>query len=214
MNEPVIIIGAGGHAAVLVDALLEAGVDVLGLTDADPRQRGAELLGCRILGGDDALAGYAPDEVRLVNGIGSTGDSRARRAAQVRLEQAGWRFTGVRHPRAVVSRTAQLDVTVQVMAGAVIQPRARTALGCIVNTGAVVEHDVELGEYVHVAPGAVICGTVRIAERCHVGAGAVIRQGLSVGADTLVAAGAVVVADHAGGGVLAGVPARARRSAS
>jgi len=211
MNRRYIVIGAGGHAAVLVDALLAAGSEVLALTDADPAQVGREVCGRPVIGDDSALARFDSRDVSLTNGVGSVGDCTLRRQVQTRLESRGWKFGTVRHPSAVVSPFARVATGAQLLAGSIIQVRASVANGCIVNTRAVVEHDVTLGDFTHVAPGAVICGDVRVGAFCHVGAGAVIRQGISIGDGTVMGAGAVVVEHHAGGGVLLGVPARARR---
>ena len=44
MNKPVIIIGAGDHAKVLLDILLEQNVNVIGLTDKSTKQMKQSLL--------------------------------------------------------------------------------------------------------------------------------------------------------------------------
>jgi sugar O-acyltransferase (sialic acid O-acetyltransferase NeuD family) len=211
MSPQLIVIGSGGHAAVIVDALLASGATVLGLTDADAARHGTVVCGRPVLGDDATLAKYDAGEVRLANGIGSVGSCAARRAVQARLEGAGWIFDTVRHPSAVISGFARIDRGAQLLAGSVVQPRAHVSTGCIVNTCAVVEHDVTLGVFTHVAPGAIVCGDVHIGAGCHIGAGAVIRQGTTLGDEIVVAAGAVVVRDHSAGGLLLGVPARAQQ---
>lgn len=210
MNPPVIVIGAGGHAAVVVDALLAAGRQVLGLTDAAPEHHGRRICGVPVLGDDSVLAGYNPAEVELANGVGNVGAATMplRRRVQEHLESAGWRFCSVRHPSAVVSPFASVDETAQLMAGCIVQPGATVGRGAIVNTAAVVEHDVALGGWSHVAPRAVLCGDVRIGVASHVGAGAVVRQGVTLGPASLVGAGAVVVKSFAGSGTLIGIPAQ------
>lgn len=210
----VIVVGAGGHAVVVADALLTAGRSVLGFIDADQAKRHASILGLTVLGGDEQLARYGPDEVELANGLGGPGTAAGvahgtlRRSVQQRLEAAGWRFTTVRHPAATVSAHATLEPGAQVLAGAVVQPLARIGRGAIVNTRAVVEHHCMVGAFAHVAPGAVLCGEVLVGEECHVGAGAVVRQGVRLAPRVVVAAGAAVVRDVPAG-VVAGVPARA-----
>ena len=209
----VIIIGAGGHAAVVADALIAAGRDILGFTDADPARHGLTSCGCKILGDDRALESYNRAEIELGNGLGGRGhpgDPPLRRAVQLRLAALGWRFTGVRHPSATVSPFATIHATAQVMAGCRIQPGVAIGEGCIVNTSAVIEHDVQLESWIHVAPAAVLCGGVRVGGGSHIGAGAIVRQGIRLGEETIVAAGAVVVRDFAGRGLLVGVPARTR----
>lgn len=205
---PVIVIGAGGHAAVLADALLACGATVLGFTDPRPELAGTRLCGLPVLGGDEVLQAHEPQTVRLVNGIGGVRPHPLRRTVQQGLEARGWSFAGVRHPSAIVSPFAALGDTVQLMARCVVQPHARLGAGCIVNTAAVIEHDVDVGEYAHVAPGAIVCGAVRVGRDSHVGAAAVLRQGVSIGPATLVGAGAVVVKNFEGNGLLVGVPAR------
>lgn len=210
-ESAVIIIGAGGHAAVVADALLARGATVLGFTDADSTRHSRELCGLPVLGDDATLERYNRAEVKLANGIGSAGQlgaGQVRRAVQMRLVQKGWRFTLVLHPDCVISRFAIVGDGAQVFAGSVVQAGARVEEGCIINTGAIVEHDVTVGRYSHIAPRAVVCGDVTIGENSHIGAGAVIRQGLHLGAETLVGLGAVVVKNCSGRCVLVGVPAK------
>jgi sugar O-acyltransferase (sialic acid O-acetyltransferase NeuD family) len=209
MKAPALIVGAGGHAAVLADALLSAGVSLLGFTDQDRARHGALLCGLAVLGSDeDVLKSYQRDTVVLVNGIGTVGDPGLRTRVQQRLQADGWRFCGARHVSAVVSPFARVADDAQLLAACVIQTGAQIAEGCIINTGAVIEHDVRLGPWVHVAPRALLCGDVTVGARSHIGAGAVVRQGLKLGEQTVVGIGAAVVKSFAGGGCLVGVPAR------
>ncbi len=211
---PIIVIGAGGHARVVADALMAAGAQVLGFTDADPALHGRQVLGLPVLGGDEVLASQRPSEVLLANGIGGAGRVAdagrvsLRRRIQQQLMDQGWRFAGVRHPSAVVSRFAQVHEDAQLLPGCVVHTGASIGQGAIVNTVAVVEHDAQVGAWCHVAPRALLCGEVLVGEGCHVGAGAVVRQGLALGPGTVVGAGAVVVRSSEGGVVLLGVPAR------
>ncbi|MEI7967450.1 MAG: NeuD/PglB/VioB family sugar acetyltransferase [Betaproteobacteria bacterium] len=214
-NAPVIIVGAGGHAVVVADALLAAGRTVLGFVDGDPAKLGTWVLGLPVLGDDAALNSHRDCGIELVNGIGgpgttsSAGQVTLRRRVQHRLSALGWTFAAVRHPGAIVSPSAELGPSAHVLAGAVVQPCAQVGDGAIVNTRAVIEHHTHVGVFAHIAPAAVLCGEVWVGEEAHVGAGAVVRQGIHLAARVMVAAGAAVVRDvHEG--VVAGVPARAR----
>lgn len=214
MTEPVIVIGSGGHAAVVADALLASGKQVIGFTDTDPTRYGQLLCGLPVLGSDHVLQDRDRAALRLANGIGGTGSAESknvRRAVQENLESLGWRFVGVRHPSAIVSRFASVGDGVHLLASCVIQAGAVIGDGCIVNTAAVVEHDATIGRYTHVACGAVLCGAVSIGTGSHIGAGAVVRQGVRLGDEVVVGAGAVVVEDSQCGATLVGVPAREKR---
>jgi sugar O-acyltransferase (sialic acid O-acetyltransferase NeuD family) len=214
-HRPVIVVGAGGHGVVLAEALLGAGREVRGFVDRDPGLRGATLIGLPVLGDDDALQQFDRAAVELANGIGGTGARRhagaTRRQVQQALRDQGWEFTSVRHVQAIVSPLAELVTGSQVLAGAVVQARARVEEGAIINTRAVVEHDVVVGAFAHVAPGAVLCGNVQVGAEAHVGAGAVVIQGCRVGERVVVGAGAAVTRDVEHGRV-AGVPARPLRT--
>jgi UDP-perosamine 4-acetyltransferase len=205
---PVIVIGAGGHARVVADALRAAGSEVLGHTDPAPELQGRLVLGLPVLGGDEALLRWNRSQVVLANGIGGVGSLVLRIRVQQRVQSLGWTFVTVIHPAATLSPHATVGAGAQVLARAVLNPGADIGVGAIVNTAAVVEHDVVVGPFSHVAPGATLCGDVRIGAECHVGAGAVVLQGVTLGPRTIVGAGAVVIRDHEGGGTLVGVPAR------
>lgn len=208
MSRPLVIVGAGGHGRVLAEALQAEGRAVLGF--ADPVATGL-VVGLPVLGGDGALdpaGGYD-----LVNGVGGTGagpNPRLRRTVQERLQAAGFRFAGVRHPSALVSPSAEIAADAQLLAGCVVQTQATVGAGAIVNTRAVVEHGVRLGAFAHCATGAILCGDVEIGADAHVGAGAVVRQGVRLEDGVVVGAGAVVIEAGSGSGPLLGVPARRR----
>ncbi len=208
MTLPVIVIGAGGHAKVVLAALEEAAVEVHGLTDADAANVGRRVLEAPVLGDDRVVAGYAPDTIRLANGIGSTGKDHVRITAFERFHQLGYVFATIVHPTAFVAADVKLSEGVQVMAGAVIQPGCRIGENAIVNTGARVDHDCNIGAHAHIAPGAVLCGGVAVGRGAHVGAGSTVLQNIEIGPRGLVGAGAVVIAPVAAGTTVAGVPAR------
>lgn len=203
----VLVIGSGGHAGVVADALLAAGVVVVGFTDADATRHGRLVCGLPVLGSDAVLDTFERNALLLANGIGGTRAEARRASVQRALEAQGWQFASVRHPDALVSRFAHVAAGTQLFAACVVQAGAEIGAGCIVNTGALIEHDVRLGEFVHVACGAVLCGNVSVGAHSHIGAAAVIRQGVTLGERSVVGVGAAVVKDFAGGATLVGVPA-------
>jgi len=208
MSGPVLVIGAGGHARVVIDALLSGGADILGIVDIDPARHGAAVLGVSVLGGEEIIGDHGPGSVALVNGIGSVADTGKRREAFLRYHEQGYRFRTIVHASAVLAVDAALGEGAQVLAGAVVQTGAAIGANAIVNTGACVDHDCRIGAHVHIAPGATLSGNVTVADGCHVGCGATLIQGITVGAGSVVGAGAAVVADVEAGVTVLGVPAR------
>lgn len=212
MTLPVIVIGAGGHAKVVLDVLLERGQRVIGLLDSDPAKKNKELLGVPVLGGDEILASYPPNNVSLVLGIGSSGRPNHRRNIYEALKSRGYLFPVFVHPSAIITHAVEISDGTIVMAGAVVQPGCRIGANCIVNTGARIDHDCQLGNHVHVAPGAILCGDVCVGADSHIGAGSTIIQGINVGEGAIVAAGALVVDNIPDRTTVLGVPARKRQA--
>lgn len=208
MKQSVIIIGGGGHAKVLVQALLASAAPIAGIVDADPTMAGTVVLGIPVLGDDSHLEGLWAAEVRLVNGVGSVGLPEGRQAVFERFKSRGFSFAAVAHPSAVISSEVEIGEGAQVMAGAVIQPGCRIGCNSIVNTRASIDHDCVLGNHVHVAPGVTLSGGVTIGSGSHIGTGATVIQGIMIGERVTVAAGAVVVRDLPDGVTVKGVPAR------
>lgn len=208
MNAPIIIVGAGGHARVLIDALRALRRDVVGLVDADPASHGRSVLGIPVLGGDDVVLQYARSAVELVNGVGSTGSTSRRRRLFESFKDHGFDFAIVAHPNAQIASEVKLCEGAQVLAGAVVQVGSIVGRNAIINSNATVDHDGSVGAHVHVAPGATLCGDVRVGDGAHVGAAACVLQGVALGAECVVGAGAVVLSDVPPGHRVVGVPAR------
>ncbi len=193
---PFVIMGAGGHAKVVLSLLRANGSIIKGV--CDPVLKANNITQWRdleVLGDDSALIDLGPDAICLANGIGQTVRGTARRKLFERWTGMGFQFPALIHPSAWVDSSSELSPGVQVMAGAVIQPDTVIGANAIINTGARVDHDCILGADTHVAPGATLCGSVRLSRGAFIAAGAVVIQGLSVGEDAVVGAGAVLVRD-------------------
>lgn len=198
-----LVVGAGGHAKVVIATLHAAGQAVAGVLDDRTELWGKFVLGCPVLGGLERLD-RAPG--RAVLAIGS---NAARRHIAGRFPRTEW--VGVVHPAATVHESVSLGVGTVVFAGAVIQPSARLGRHVIVNTGATVDHDCELGDYVHLAPGAHLAGGVQLEEGAFLGVGCAVTPGIQVGPWTTVGAGGVVIRSVPAKSVAVGVPARVIR---
>lgn len=207
-QKPLIIIGAGGHAKVVLDTALCLGRSVIGLSDVNSERHGSEVLGITVSGDDAWVQSHAPDTVMLAMGIGSTSDTGLRRRVFDDFVAKGYEFATLIHPSAVIGRDVELGAGTMVMAGAVIQPGCRMGQNTIVNTGARIDHDGCIGAHAHIAPGAVLSGNVTVGEGTHVGVGVTIIQGISIGNDCVVAAGAVVIRNSPDNSKIMGIPGR------
>lgn len=203
--KPVIIIGNGGHARVLVDILLLQKREIIGYTAPNEENNPYSIT---YLGGDEEILKYDPQEIELVNALGSISDTKPRANIFNFFKLKGYRFSTTIHPSAVISETATLGEGVQIMAGAVIQPFVNIADNTIVNTSTSIDHDCCISKHCHIAPGCVLSGGIKIGESTHIGTGAKIIQNISIGKNVLVGAGSLVLRDIGDNKKVYGSPAK------
>lgn len=191
VNKPVIVLGAGGHAKVIAEALNLSGVTILGFITPD-KESGDKFCGLKVLGNDSVITKYDRDEIVLANGLGALPGHTMRWSLARQMRDWGYRFTAVIHPSAIISSSVTLAEGVQIMAGSVIQPNVKLGLDSIVNTGVLLDHDCNVSDNCHLAPGVVCSGDVIVKKNVHIGTGTKIIQGISIGENSVVAAGSIL----------------------
>lgn len=191
-TKPVILIGSGGHASVLLDILLQQGVEILAVSSNDDVIERSIFNGITHIKGNDAIYQYSPKDVMLVNGIGSMPNNQVRSNIHQTFTEQGYEFFTVVAQDAFVSSYASLSQGCQVLSKAVIQAGVSIGEASIINTKASVDHDCQLGFNTHVAPGATLSGQVIAGDRVHIGTGANVIQCVEIGDDCVVGAGATL----------------------
>jgi len=210
--DPIFIVGASGHAKVVLDIVEREGrLRVVGLIDA-VRHAGSTHFGYEVLGSEADLPALC-QQMGVRACIVAIGDNavRAKVAARITELEAGLTFATAVHPAAALARGVTVGAGSVVMAGAAINSDAAMGQHCIVNTGARLDHDGVLEDFSSLGPGAVLGGNVRVGAFAHVGIGACVIHGATIGENAVVGAGAAVVRDVAANTVAYGVPARAIR---
>jgi sugar O-acyltransferase (sialic acid O-acetyltransferase NeuD family) len=188
-ERPLVVLGAGGHARVVADAIRASGRRVERLLDREAQGDVAALVG----------------RFDFVPAIGA---QAARRRASLDALQNGATLASVIHPRAAVSAEAAIGAGAVVLAGAVVNPGVEIGRFAIVNTAASVDHDCRLADGAQLGPGARLAGDVRLGEDACVWTGAIVIPGCRIGARAVVGAGAVVIEDVPEGATVVGNPAR------
>ena len=196
MAKPLVMLGAGGHAAVLAEILLEQKQPLIAVVAPDPIPANSPLAGLKQIASDEQLLStYTPQEVELVNGLGSIPDNNLRWKLFEFFSAKGYRFASVISPKANLSNYLDLAEGVQIMMGAQVQTNASIGKNTIINTGAIVEHDCKIGAHNHLAPGVTLSGSVITASQVHIGTGASVIQNIQIDEQAVIGAGATVVRD-------------------
>lgn len=211
-TRPLVILGAGGHAKVLLSLIQAAGLEVLGVSAPELVEQGLEnWRGVPVLTlFDDNLNAFPPENIALVNGVGN---QTVRHGLFEKFKAQGYFFPVLIHPQAWVDASVVLDEGAQVMAGAVIQADACIGKNVIINTRASVDHDCAIGDHVHIAPGAILCGHVQVKQNAFIASGATVITGICVGENAVAGAGASIVRDIAPGHVILPAPVCIRNGA-
>ncbi|WP_432240580.1 acetyltransferase [Herbaspirillum robiniae] len=198
------VLGAGGHAKVVVDALAESGTD---LSRIRIRDDALERAGAWIEG----LTVETPAiQTALTGGLFhlAIGNAIVRERMFEKLTAINARALTIVHPASTVSRHAKLGDGVFMAARSIIAPSASLGRCVIVNHGAIIDHDCLVGDFSHIAPNATLAGEVKIGSRVLIGAGANILPGIQIGDDVIVGAGSVVTRNISAGQVVVGIPAK------
>lgn len=203
MGEHLVVLGAGGHAKVVIATARAAGLNVVAVLDDDLALHGKTVLDVPVAGRIERSS--VPRGATAILAIGSNSVRRAL------ADGMDCRWAVVVHPSAVVDPTVALGGGTVIFAGVVVQPGTSIGSHVILNTACSVDHDCVVGDFAHLAPGVRLAGDCEVATGSFLGIGAVVIPGIRVGPWSTVGAGAVVI-DHVPGNVVAvGVPARVVR---
>ncbi|MFK7845724.1 MAG: acetyltransferase [Rhodothermales bacterium] len=205
--KQILLLGGGGHAKVVLDALQSSKLNVIGFLEQNTAIE--ELSGIKRIGDTHPsdIPNYPPAEVILANGFGSTWKNSLRKDQYELWKAHGYQFITVIHPTAIIANDVVLEEGGQIMAGAVVQPGVTIGENALINTRAAIDHDCTIGAHVHIATGASISGEVRVDDGAHIGTGATVIQGIHIGEASVVGAGSVVVRDVNARTQVMGVPA-------
>jgi len=199
----IVLIGSGGHANILWELLsFSTDYSLLGVVSpSKPNHLLADA--CWLYKNDnECIQKLDRKKVSLINGIGSVGRINLRAKIYQKYSQAGFQFSKVIHPSAVIANSCEIAESVQIMAGTILQTGVSIGDNVLLNTGASIDHDCNIGRSSHIAPGVVISGDVSIGDETHIGTGARVIQGVKIGNNCVVGAGVTVLADVPDGKVL------------
>lgn len=208
----VLLIGAGGHARVCLEALLDDPVnEVVGALSSDGS--GIADLGVPMVGRDVDLLDLT-ERMGVATICVAIGDNSARQRVLARVLANGLALATSTSRFAMVSHSAVVGPGSVLLPGAVVNAATRIGAGAIVNTNASVDHDCVIGDAVHIAPGSVLGGGVTVGDGAFVGLGARVLPGVTIGRWAVVGAGTVVLHDVEAGSVVVGNPARVLRAST
>ncbi len=199
-DKGIAVIGAGGHAKVVISILQETKQTIAGVYDDDVDLIGHEILGVPVKGTIDSLA----NESAVKRAIIGIGDNEIRMKIASRFD---FEWVTAIHPFSWVHKDVEIGPGSVVCVSAVIQPGARIGSHVIVNTKTSVDHDCKVDDFAHIAQ-CHVAGAASVGEGAFLGVGTTVIPGVHIGDWAILGAGAVATKDIPVGATAVGVPAR------
>jgi sugar O-acyltransferase (sialic acid O-acetyltransferase NeuD family) len=204
-EKKLIIVGAGGHARVVIDAAENSGLRINGIIDINYKDQNESVLKYPVLGDFSVLNQFDPKEKVIIVAIG---DEHKRADYFYRIEKLGFDIATIIHPTATISKHATLGKGVFINTGVIINAKAVIGDNAIINTGAIVDHEVIIGKHSQVGPGAKIGGRVSIGDFTFIGIGACVIDKIKIGNNAVIGAGSVIVKDVESDSTVVGIPGK------
>jgi sugar O-acyltransferase (sialic acid O-acetyltransferase NeuD family) len=203
MLTEILLIGAGGHGKVVIEAIKQIMSDcVVTVADQDEAK----------------VDSYITKESQIVFLDGwsnlprhyhvTIGNNKLRYKCSSLAKEQGKDIFTIVHPRSYVSPSASIGKGVFVAANAIVSSEAVVKEGGIINHGAIVDHECVIGEYSHIAPNATLGGGVTVGRGCLIGSGASVLPLVKIGDNVVIGAGAVITKDVNDNQKIVGVPGR------
>ncbi|WP_116963016.1 acetyltransferase [Fastidiosibacter lacustris] len=203
-KKKLLIVGAGGHAKVVADAVIAQGVYSIEavIQDVNIPAEGKTLLGYKVSHSSELKVFQA--EYFIV----AIGENFIRAEQFVKYKKQDYLPANIIHPSAIISPSAKMGEGNVIMAGAIINPEAKIGSNVIINTRVVIEHEVVISDHSQLSPGSIVCGGCSIGKKVYLGANSVIRQCLRIADNSIIGCGASVINNITESGVYVGVPAK------
>lgn len=198
MTKKLIIVGSGGHAGVVLEAIADWN-SVFGLVDS------FEKLGTNKHGRVIIQAPHDPWNYQWHVAIG---DNRVREGEFQKYPSL---MVTILHPFSTVLRGVEIGVGSFVAGGALIANGTSVGKGCIINTASSVDHDCVIKDFAHVGPGVSVGGGTEIGHGSWIGIGACLRDHIKIGDNSVIGMGSVVTKDIPDSVVAYGNPCKVMR---
>lgn len=188
------MLGAGGHAKVILDIAKLTGIKITHIVDIkeklDPLFYGLK----HITSDNNITNNLHPKESYCINALGVIpGKSKLLRSTiYAKYIRNNYIFIKMIHPSAIISPNVTVESGVNIMAGAIIQTGSIIKQNSIINTGVLIDHDCQIEKDVHIAPGAVLCGNVKVGKKTFIGAGAKVLPNTIIPNNSIIPAGSLL----------------------
>jgi sugar O-acyltransferase (sialic acid O-acetyltransferase NeuD family) len=190
---PIIIMGGGGGAKMLIDALKHSKqYQVVGILD-DKLELGINVLGVCVVGRlSDVNKLLAININNFVLAFGVLSQRNIRYELYLKFKKMGCNFPNIIHPKAVVEESVIMGEGNVILAMANVGSCVKMGNLNYINNNALVSHDCELQDNIHLAPSSVLASSITIESNVLVGMNTTLYYGISIGNGVTILNGLVI----------------------
>ena len=208
MNMKSVIIGAGTYGEVYLAYLQEAGIEIVGFLDDNPRYINQKVCGIPVLGGLDFLA-CLKDEYDVKAVYCPLGNNKLRVEILNRALGLGYEVPNFIHSTVCLPPNVEIGKGVYILLGAHIMPYTKIENFVMISMGVNVAHHSILHEGTFLSTGVNFGASIIANKYAYIGISATIMTGVhELGENCLIGAGAVVIKDVPQNAIMAGIPAK------
>lgn len=207
--EDIIVVGAGGHAQIVIDIIEKQNkYNIIALV-AGASELKDSLFGYPIKVGDDKLEFFYNQGItKIAIGVGGFRDNSVRKRIYEKVKEIGFKLPPLIHPSAVIGKSVQIGDGSVIFAGVVLNPLVNIGENSIVATSSSVDHETLIGNHVLISAGVTIGAFANIGDNSLIALGAKVISGIQISNNVLVAAGSVVVKNIEANKTVYGIPAK------
>lgn len=206
-----VIIGAGTYGEVYLAYLKEAGIDIVGFLDDNPRFHHQKVRDVPVLGPVSMLETLKESlDVEAV--YCPLGNNKLRVKFLSYARQLGYCIPNYIHPSVIISEDVTIGSGCYILLGTTIMPYTVLKDYVMISMGVHVAHHNVLEEGTFLSTGCNFGASIVAHKYAYCGISSTIMTGIhELGENCLIGAGAVVVKDVEPNAIMAGVPAKLLR---
>ena len=211
--ENILIIGASGHAKVIVDIIeKQKQYNIYGFLDTF-KKKGDKLFEYTILGTENDL-----NEIVEQNNISgcfvAIGDNYTRKIISKKISALNpkLKFINAIHPSSIIGKKVTLGHGIAIMPGVVVNSDSNVGNFCILNTNSSLGHDGVMDDYSSISSGVRTGGNLRLHTCSAISIGATIIENIVIGENTIIGAGSLVTKNVPSEVIAYGIPAKIIKS--
>jgi UDP-perosamine 4-acetyltransferase len=205
--KDIYILGVGHNTPVYIELVEAIGYRIAGLYHFDDTRTGEIDHGYKILGSFDCLLN---SEIKGMSFALSMGDNNIRSTLYKRIVSNGGYVPTLIHPRAQISRFANIENGVVCHMSVIVDPDVTIGSNSVLSCGSSVSHSSSVGSNCFLAANSLVGAYVSIEDNVFIGLSATITSGkvAKIGSNAIIGAGACVIDSVPENTIVAGIPAR------